>query len=108
MWLEGWHLIIIIIIIVLALVLFAAPKLPGTARSLGQSTRIFKSEIRELKKYGGPDTMDWTGPVEGRDVNHPQAGATESRTGGLRVLRPGPGQPGLDLPALGVHRSRAA
>jgi len=44
--LEGWHLIIII---VLALVLFAAPKLPGMARSLGQSMRIFKSEVREMK-----------------------------------------------------------
>ncbi|WP_354248467.1 twin-arginine translocase TatA/TatE family subunit [Arthrobacter sp. UYEF20] len=47
--LEGWHLIIII---VLALVLFAAPKLPGMARSLGQSKRIFKSEVREMKKDG--------------------------------------------------------
>ena len=47
--LEGWHLIIII---VLALVLFAAPKLPGMARSLGQSMRIFKSEVREMKKDG--------------------------------------------------------
>jgi TatA/E family protein of Tat protein translocase len=47
--LEGWHLIIIV---VLGLVLFAAPKLPGMARSLGQSMRIFKSEVREMKKDG--------------------------------------------------------
>jgi sec-independent protein translocase protein TatA len=47
--------------------------------------RIFKSEIRELKKDGHPDTMDGTGPVEGRDVNHPQAGATKGRTGGTAV-----------------------
>ncbi len=68
--LEGWHLIIII---VLALVLFAAPKLPGMARSLGQSMRIFKSEVREMKKDGKTEATDETGPVEGRVVNHPQA-----------------------------------
>jgi sec-independent protein translocase protein TatA len=76
--LEGWHLIIII---VLALVLFAAPKLPGMARSLGQSMRIFKSEVREMKKDGSTDTDDGTEPVEGRVVNHPKAAGTETRAG---------------------------
>ncbi len=68
--LEGWHLIIII---VLALVLFAAPKLPGMARSLGQSMRIFKSEVREMKKDDTADAKDGSGPVEGRVVNHPRS-----------------------------------
>jgi sec-independent protein translocase protein TatA len=77
--LEGWHLIIII---VLALVLFAAPKLPGMARSLGQSMRIFKSEVREMKKDGTPGAKDASEPVEGRVINHTQTGAPESRTGG--------------------------
>lgn len=76
--LEGWHLIIII---VLALVLFAAPKLPGMARSLGQSMRIFKSEVREMKKDGATDATDATEPVEGRVVNHPKSAGTETRTG---------------------------
>jgi sec-independent protein translocase protein TatA len=76
--LEGWHLIIII---VLALVLFAAPKLPGMARSLGQSMRIFKSEVREMKKDGSSEAKDASEPVEGRVINHPQSGAPESRTG---------------------------
>ena len=35
----------ILIIIIVALLLFAAPKLPGMARSLGQSMRILKSEV---------------------------------------------------------------
>ena len=68
--LEGWHLIIII---VLALVLFAAPKLPGMARSLGQSMRIFKSEVREMKKDGNPEAKDGSDPVEGKVVNHPRS-----------------------------------
>ncbi|MCB5293736.1 Sec-independent protein translocase subunit TatA [Arthrobacter sp. SO3] len=83
--LEGWHFIIII---VLALVLFAAPKLPGMARSLGQSMRIFKSEVREMKKDGAPDTTNGTGTAEGRDVNHPPSGATENRTGNGTAIPP--------------------
>lgn len=76
--LEGWHLIIII---VLALVLFAAPKLPGMARSLGQSMRIFKSEVREMKNDGKTESTDETGPVEGEVVNHPHAKPGEPTDG---------------------------
>jgi sec-independent protein translocase protein TatA len=74
--LEGWHLIIII---VLALVLFAAPKLPGMARSLGQSMRIFKSEVREMKKDGATEAKDGSDPVEGTVVNHPRSSTTDNR-----------------------------
>lgn len=44
---EGWH---IVIIVVIAIVLFGGPKLPGLARSVGQSLRIFKSEVRQMKE----------------------------------------------------------
>ncbi|MBG6185235.1 sec-independent protein translocase protein TatA [Arthrobacter sp. CAN_A214] len=44
--LQGWQ---IVMIVVIALLLFGAPKLPGMARSLGQSMRIFKSEVRQMK-----------------------------------------------------------
>ncbi|PPF79512.1 twin-arginine translocase TatA/TatE family subunit [Subtercola sp. Z020] len=44
--LQGWHLIIILAIVLL---LFGAPKLPGLARSVGQSMRIFKSEVKTMK-----------------------------------------------------------
>lgn len=39
----------IVTIIVVALLLFAAPKLPVMARSLGQSMRILKSEVNDMK-----------------------------------------------------------
>lgn len=42
-------LLIILLVIVL---LFGAPRLPGMARSLGQSMRIFKSEVKEMKEDG--------------------------------------------------------
>lgn len=43
------HLLIIVALIVL---LFGAPKLPALARSLGQSMRIFKSEVKTMKDDG--------------------------------------------------------
>lgn len=41
--LTGWHFLIILVVVLL---LFGAPKLPGLARSLGQSMKIFKNEIK--------------------------------------------------------------
>ncbi|MFJ4207652.1 Sec-independent protein translocase subunit TatA [Paenarthrobacter sp. NPDC089675] len=66
----------IVIIIIVALLLFAAPKLPAMARSLGQSMRIIKSEVKEMKNDGKPENKDAAGSsdaVEGRVVDHPDA-----------------------------------
>ena len=41
--LNGWHLIIVLFIVLL---LFGAPKLPALARSVGQSMKIFRSEVK--------------------------------------------------------------
>ncbi len=49
---SPWAITIIIIVVLL---LFAAPKLPGMARSLGQSMRILKSEVKEMKSDGKDD-----------------------------------------------------
>jgi sec-independent protein translocase protein TatA len=43
---TGWHALIILVIILL---LFGAPKLPALARSLGQSMKILKTEVRSDK-----------------------------------------------------------
>ncbi len=45
--LEPWHLIIIVGVVV---VLFGAKRLPGSARSLGQSMRIFRTEMAQAKQ----------------------------------------------------------
>ncbi|HYK70529.1 MAG TPA: Sec-independent protein translocase subunit TatA [Streptosporangiaceae bacterium] len=42
-----WHIIILVVVLVL---LFGATRLPGAARSLGSSMRIFKDEVRGLSK----------------------------------------------------------
>lgn len=42
--LTGWHGLILLLVVLL---LFAAPKLPGLARSLGQSITIFRGEVKK-------------------------------------------------------------
>lgn len=61
-------LIVLVLIIVLV---FGANKLPGAARSLGRSLRIFKSEVRQMgdddpkhRGTGGDDEA-----LEGKIVN---------------------------------------
>jgi sec-independent protein translocase protein TatA len=41
--LTGWHLLILLAVLVL---LFGAKRLPDMARAVGQSARIFKSEMK--------------------------------------------------------------
>jgi sec-independent protein translocase protein TatA len=45
--LNGWEWIIILVIVLL---LWGGPKLPGLAKSLAQSMRIFKKEIKAEDK----------------------------------------------------------
>lgn len=55
----GWpHLIVILVIVLL---LFGAPKLPALARSIGQSMKIFKQEIKTDK--ADADARDEDVPV---------------------------------------------
>ncbi|MFE3326582.1 Sec-independent protein translocase subunit TatA [Streptomyces sp. NPDC059176] len=44
--LEPWHLLIVVLVVV---VLFGSRKLPDTARALGKSMRILKSEAKAMK-----------------------------------------------------------
>ncbi|GHK00193.1 Sec-independent protein translocase subunit TatA [Streptomyces sp. NPDC003753] len=44
--LEPWHLLIVAIVVI---VLFGSKKLPDTARALGKSMRILKSEAKAMK-----------------------------------------------------------
>ena len=55
--LQGWHLIVLLIVILL---LFGATKLPALARSMGQSARAFKHEMKEMK---ADEAADKTAPA---------------------------------------------
>jgi sec-independent protein translocase protein TatA len=66
--LNGWHAVIIIAVILL---LFGAPKIPQLARSLGQSMKILKTEIREDPKSTASVTTEEpapAAPVAGQSV----------------------------------------
>ena len=45
--LKPWHLLVLAIVF---LVLFGSKRLPDSARSLGRSLRIFKSEVQEMNR----------------------------------------------------------
>lgn len=85
--LQGWQLVIIIAI---ALLLFAAPKLPAMARNLGQSMRIFKSEVKQMKDDGSGSSQDAadtkdsadSDAVEGRIVDGTSEGTRNGRKTG--------------------------
>lgn len=90
----------ILIILLVILLLFGAPKLPGMARSLGQSLRIFKSEVKEMKKDDQPDgtdvVIDGKAVAPGRDGTtdrDPGATGTASGTDSPRDPEQHPGRP---------------
>jgi sec-independent protein translocase protein TatA len=68
--LTGWHFLIILVIILL---LFGAPKLPALARSLGQSMKILKSEVRDPDS----DAKAGTAAESGDDAVKPAATAAD-------------------------------
>ncbi|NYF18233.1 sec-independent protein translocase protein TatA [Microbacterium sp. AK009] len=81
--LTGWHALIILAVIVL---IFGAAKLPALARSVGQSMRILKDEVRE--NAGGTDTQptdaagDASLPHDSSDAPHSRA-LTTADAGGV-------------------------
>lgn len=48
--LTGWHLLVLVLVILL---LFGAAKLPALAKSMGQSARVFKGEMKAMKDEDG-------------------------------------------------------
>jgi sec-independent protein translocase protein TatA len=87
--LQTWHVIVVLVVILL---LFGANRLPGLAKSIGESLKIFKKEIKDLGDDGttssspdapapgtGPGTTTPQPPADGThipgmiDPNHPKA-----------------------------------
>lgn len=73
--LGGWTGLILLLVVIL---LFAAPKLPQLARSLGQSMTIFKKEIKnkdgdapaDAKGDASSTQQESTGSSEGSDSSN--------------------------------------
>ncbi|GAA1729143.1 Sec-independent protein translocase subunit TatA [Microbacterium paludicola] len=78
--LTGWHLLILLAVILL---LFGAARLPALARSLGQSARVFRGEIKQMKAEDEPaqGTADASSgyPASGQQADRiPAAGETRT------------------------------
>ncbi|GAA1803991.1 Sec-independent protein translocase subunit TatA [Nesterenkonia flava] len=66
---QGWQWVIILAIVLL---LFGAPKLPKLAKSMGESMRIFKSEVKTMREDENPkdrETAQERPAVEGRVID---------------------------------------
>jgi sec-independent protein translocase protein TatA len=48
---SAWHVIIVVLVVVL---LFGAKRLPDLAKSVGQSMKIFKNEVKDLRDDDAP------------------------------------------------------
>ena len=58
---EPSHILLLLIVVVL---LFGAKRLPDSARSLGRSMRIFKSELKEMKNDEDPKNNKSNGQID--------------------------------------------
>jgi sec-independent protein translocase protein TatA len=63
----------ILILLIVILVLFGAKRLPGAARSLGQSMRIFKAETKGLRSDSDAEITPT--PLSSTEVPPPVTGA---------------------------------
>jgi len=77
---TGWHAIIILVVVLL---LFGAAKLPALAKSVGQSMKIFKSEIKTASddKTDRPDAD----PIRNGAVRNDTASADSLRAEPMRA-----------------------
>ncbi|GAB6937689.1 hypothetical protein JCM11754A_12130 [Isoptericola variabilis] len=77
--LKPWHIIVLVVVILL---LFGARRLPDLARSVGQSLKIFKKEVKDLTDDGKlndsnePTSDDSTTP----STSGPATPSTQSTT----------------------------
>jgi sec-independent protein translocase protein TatA len=75
--LNGWHLLILLAVILL---LFGAARLPALAKSVGQSARVFKGEMKQMKEESGEEQAtkpaDAGYTLNGEPVERPRADGT--------------------------------
>lgn len=84
--LEPWHLLIVVLVII---VVFGSKKLPDSARALGKSLRILRSETRAMKEEDAPSSA-LSGGEDAAGASAPDGAGT---AGGSvsRTVRPAPG-----------------
>ena len=101
--LTGWHLVIVLAVILL---LFGSAKLPALARSLGQSAREFKGEMKAMRADDEADAAGTTAeaaatqrPSDAAAALHRSDAAAAPTTGAASAVAPtaaGAPAPALD------------
>ena len=80
---QVWHMIVLL---VLVLVVFGSSRLPDIAKSVGQSMKVFKKEVKELRDEDDdkkPAAQIQQQPQEGTYYTEPtQSGQTAQSTEG--------------------------
>ncbi|WP_426308589.1 Sec-independent protein translocase subunit TatA [Cellulosimicrobium sp. E-16] len=80
--LKPWHIIVLVVVILL---LFGARRLPDLAKSVGQSLKIFKSEVKDLREDDTPPPA-----AGGTGTTTPSTGTSAPTvTGGTTSPEPG-------------------
>ncbi|MDJ0346122.1 Sec-independent protein translocase subunit TatA [Streptomyces sp. H10-C2] len=82
---QPWHLLVLALVVIL---LFGSKKLPDTARALGKSMRILKSEAKAMKDDGAPATAS-PAPAPGEPVTPLTIQAAPGDTTSARPVREG-------------------
>lgn len=65
---KPWHIIVLIVVL---LIVFGSAKLPDIARSLGQSAKVMKKELRDLQDEDDPKQLP---PSQAGQQNYNQPG----------------------------------
>lgn len=68
---QPWHWIVLLVVVLL---LFGSTRLPGLAKSVGQSMKIFKKEFKDLREDDNDDDR-------GRAADNAPGGSTTGSTG---------------------------
>ncbi len=74
-----WQIAILILIIV---VIFGAARLPSIARNVGESLKVFKKEVKELRDDDEPASGTGTAPTSGEAGTGTSASASAPREAG--------------------------
>ncbi|MGW2252511.1 Sec-independent protein translocase subunit TatA [Kitasatospora sp. NPDC001660] len=83
----------IVVVVVFAIVLFGAKRLPDLVRSLGQSMRILKTEVKAMRSDGETQEPAPAPPVDG---------------GAARTIQAAPGATATARPVAGPAAERPA
>jgi sec-independent protein translocase protein TatA len=96
--LGGWEFVILIGVLVL---LFGAKRLPDMARSIGQSARVFKGEMKGMKGDDTPAGNAAAAPPAGSTAT-PAPAAELPAAAPVTPVTPAPAAPVTPVPAPGA------